>query len=334
MPMKSRTNYELDKPSTNREERHTRLSGPADLTHAAPPAQGRDTPGLDRVGLAALALSVLLLSASWPVIKIAITAGAGPLWFAEGRAVFAGLTGTAMVGLLGRLRLPRRRDWPAILGVGLFQLAGFYALGHVALAFVSAGRTAVLANVATIWMVPLSILVLHEPIPARRWIAAGLGLLGVAVLMGPWAIDWHSRQVLIGNIFLLGAGLSWSIAMVTLRRFVPSLTMLELLPWCFLLASVALLPLVLTEAFGHWNGRAIAAIGFMGFLAGPLGTFCVMLATARLPAMVASLGFLATPAAGLLLSAAMLGEHLGSGLLGGAALILAGVAAAAWPARQ
>ncbi len=191
-----------------------------------------------------------------------------------------------------------------------------------------------LANVTTIWMVPLSILVLHERVPARRWVAAGLGLAGIAVLMGPWAIDWHSREVLIGNAFLLGAGLAWSIAMVTLRRFVPRLTMLELLPWCFLVAAVALLPLVLTEPVGHWPARAIAAMGFIEFVAGPFGTLCVMQATARLPAVVASVGFLATPAAGLLLSSAMLGETLGPDLLGGTTLILAGVGVAAWPARR
>ena len=281
-----------------------------------------------------LAASVLLLGAGWPVTKLAIIDGAAPLWVAEGRAVFSGLTGTVLLAVLGRLRMPGQRDLPAILSVGLFQLAGFFALGHAALAWVPAGRTAVLSNVTTIWMVPLSILVLHESMPPRRWLAAGFGLLGVAVLVGPWAIDWRSRPVLIGHGLLLGAGLSWSVAMVTVRRWRPGLSMLELLPWCFGVASLALLPLALGEPVGRWTGMGIGAMAFIGLVAGPFGTLFVLQATARLPAMVSSVGFLTTPAAGLLLATLLLGEPLGPDLLLGSGLILSGVAAAAWPARR
>ena len=77
-----------------------------------------------------------------------------------------------------------------------------------------AGRTAILANTTTIWVVPLSLIVLHEHIPPRRWLAAGFGLAGVVVLMSPWAIDWSSRNVLVGHGFLLGAALSWSVAII------------------------------------------------------------------------------------------------------------------------
>ncbi len=69
-----------------------------------------------------------------------------------------------------------------------------------------AGRTAILANTTTIWVVPLSLIFLRERIPRGRWIAAGLGLAGVAVLVNPLAIDWASGSVLIGQSSCLGAG--------------------------------------------------------------------------------------------------------------------------------
>jgi O-acetylserine/cysteine efflux transporter len=69
-------------------------------------------------------------------------------------------------------------------------------------------------------------------------------------------------------------------------------------------------------------------------VAWPVGTWCVMQASATLPAMVASVGFLATPAMGLLLSTWWLGEPLGADLLAGSALIPGGVACAAWPERR
>ena len=154
------------------------------------------------------------------------------------------------------------------------------------------------------------------------------------MLVGPWAIDWGAREVVIGHAFLLGAGLSWSIAIVTMRRWTPASPVLELLPWCFGLASLVLLPLTLSEAPGAWRGTAGSAMIFVGLVAGPFGTLCVLEATARLPAMVSSVGFLAAPAAALVLSTVLLGEGLGPDLLFGSALILGGVAVAAWPGRR
>jgi drug/metabolite transporter (DMT)-like permease len=145
-------------------------------------------------GLVQLFTSVLLLSSGWPLTKLAIELGSTPLWFAEGRAVLSGLTAAALLAAWGRLRAPRRADVSAVVMIGVFQLAAFFAFAHLAVAWVPAGRTAVLANTTTIFIVPLSLLVLHEPIPARRWLATGLGIGGIVVLMGPWAIDWTSGQ--------------------------------------------------------------------------------------------------------------------------------------------
>lgn len=265
--------------------------------------------------------------------KTALAGGAAPAWFAEGRAVLAALASAAVLALAGRLRVPGRRDLPALLLLGLLQIGGFFAFTHAAIAWVPAGRTAVLSNTTTIWIVPLSLLLLREPIPPRRWAAAALGLLGILVLTGPWAIDWSSSRTLAGHALLLGAALSWSVAMVGVRRWPPLLSMLELLPWAFAVAAAALLPLALGDPLGGWDGRAGAALAFLGLLAGPVGTWCIMQSTVALPVVVASLGFLATPAIGLLLSALWLGEPITADLLAGAALILGGVAVATWPER-
>jgi O-acetylserine/cysteine efflux transporter len=287
-------------------------------------------------GLVQLGASVVLLASAWPVTKQAINLGASPMWFAEGRAVFSAVMAFAVLGAMRRVRLPGRKDMPALLGVGLLQLAVFFAFAHLAVAWVPAGRTAILSNVTTIFIVPLSVFVLKEHIPPRRWVAAVLGLAGVVVLMGPWAIDWSKREVVIGHLFLLGAAAGFGSAIVIVRRFPPALSMLQLLPWCFALASVALLPLALVHGggIGTWPGPALGAMVYIGGLAGPVGTWCVMQAAATLPAMVASVGFLMTPAAGLLLATWWLGEPLGWDLLAGTALILGGVAFAAWPMRK
>jgi drug/metabolite transporter (DMT)-like permease len=112
--------------------------------------------------------------------------------------------------------------------------------------------------------------------------------------------------------------------------------MLELLPWCFGVATFALVSLALWRGggIGSWSAPSLWSLAYIGVLAGPVGTWCVMQVAATLPAMVASVGFLMTPAAGLVVSTLWLGEALGADLLLGSALILGGVAAAAWPRKR
>ncbi len=295
-----------------------------------------EAPPVPLRGVAVLLISVLFLSSGWPLTKLAIQHGAAPLWFAEGRAVLSSTVATVLLGASRRLVLPRRRDLPAVLTVGLFQLAAFFAFAHLAVAWVPAGRTAVLSNTTTIFVVPLSVLVLRERITIRRWVATVIGLVGIAVLVGPWAVDWTSRQALIGNFFLLCAALSWAIALITVRRVPPAHTMFELLPWCFLVGALALLPVVLIEepraALGA-GGASWGPLLYIGLLAGPFGTWGVMEAAVLLPAVVSSVGYLATPAVGILLSAWILGEAITPDLVSGTVLILLGVGLAAWPGR-
>ena len=288
---------------------------------------------LPAAGLAQLGGAVVLLGGAWPVTKLAIAAGADALWFAEGRATLSALATFAALAAFGRLRLPGRADLPALLAVGLFQLAGFFALAHAAVRYVPAGRTVILVNTTPLFVVPLSLLVLHEAIPPRRWVAVVLGLAGVVAMTGPWAIDWAAPGVLLGHAFLLGAAGAWSVAIIAVRRFPPRLSMLEILPWCFALGAAALLPIAWQHDPGRWTAPALGLLGFIGVAAGPLGTWCVMQAALTLPAIVASIGFLSTPVVGLLIAALWLGERIDAGLAIGSALIVGGVGIAAWPRR-
>lgn len=56
-------------------------------------------------------------------------------------------------------------------------------------------------------------------------------------------------------------------------------------------------------------------MGYIGLIAGPIGTWCILEASAALPAVVSSIGFLVTPAFGLILANLALGEKLTPDLL-------------------
>lgn len=286
-------------------------------------------------GLLPLAGAVLLFSSAWPVTKEAIAHGAAPVWFALGRTALSALVTLALLAALGRLAVPTRRDMPFFLAVGLAQLALFFICVHLALVWVAAGRTSVITSVTLVFTVPASVLLLREAVPPRRWVAVALGVGGIALLIGPWSIDWAAPGVLLGHLFLLVAAGAVGVPMLVIRLRPPTLSMVQLLPWSFGLASLVLLPFaVAMEPPGQWAGPALAALGYVGALAGPIGTWCYLLTMVHLPVVVASVGFLMTPAVGLILATLWLGEPLGADLLLGTALILGGVAVSVLPGAR
>ena len=284
-------------------------------------------------GLLQLLASIVLLSSAWPLTKIAVAAGSTPLWFAEGRAVLSGLTAVALLAALGRLRLPVRADLPAMFAIGGLQIGLYLVLAHEAVAWVPAGRTAILANTTTIWVVPLSLIFLRDNF--RRQVVGGRPGIGwrdsadqsagnrldvgqrpyrphLFAGCGPRLVDRHHRHPSGGT----------------------ETPMLELLPWCFLVGSIILAPLLWWHAPDGSLGHATTswwALAYIGLIAGPLGTWCIMEATAKLPTLVSSVGFLTTPAISLILANIFLHEPFTADLLAGSALIMAGVGFAAWP---
>jgi drug/metabolite transporter (DMT)-like permease len=272
-----------------------------------------------------LLLSVVLFGGAWPVSKDAFR-DATPLWFALNRAGLAALVSAVLLAALGRLRWPGRADLPTVFAVGLLQLGCFFALMHLALGILPAGRSAILGNVTVFWLVPLSVWVLGEQVSPRRWLAAGLGLAGVAVLMAPWQWGGAAPDAGLGYAMLLGASLSWSIAIIVTRRFPPQRSILELLPFCFGLGALLLLAVALwREPGGGIGPGALWHALFIGAIAAPVGTWATIEAARHLPGILTAVGYLLVPALGVVVSNLWLGEPLGWDVLVGGALIVISV---------
>ncbi len=271
-----------------------------------------------------LIISVLLFAGVWPISKDALR-HATPLWFALNRATLAALVTTLALAAFGRLKWPVRQDVPAVLALGLLQLGGFFALMHTALGILPAGRSAILGNVTLFWLIPLAVWLLGEKVSRLRWAAAGLGLVGVVVLMAPWEWPGISGSVVTGYVMLLCCSLLWSLAIIVTRRWPPSRSVLELLPYCFGLAALMLAPIALwREPQGGIGAGALWQAAFVGGIAAPIGTWATIEAGRRLPGTIVSVGFLVVPALGVVVSNLWLGETLGwDVVLGGALIVLA-----------
>lgn len=272
-----------------------------------------------------LLVAVVLFGGVWPITKHALS-DSTPLWFGFWRAALAAITCAAVMAALGRLRLPAWRDLPALLGLGVLQIGAFFAFTHAAVGMIPAGRTAILSNVTIFWLVPLSVWLLAERVSPMRWLAAGVGLLGVGVMMGPWALDWGAPGVVLGHAWLLCASLAWSVAIIILRRCPPSAPLVELLPGAFLLGALimAVVAAVLEPA-GGVGASSWGVVFLIGAVAAPIATWAVSESTRHLNAVVSSLGLLLAPVVGVALATLWLHEPLGLDLMLGGALIVVSV---------
>lgn len=286
---------------------------------------------MTRQVLPPLAAAILLFGAAWPVTRAALDLGATPIWMAFARSALAAAVLAAALALLGRLRRPARADLPAILLVGIPQLTLFFALANAGAGLAGAARTGILSN-ATLLFVPfLSLLALpQEPVRARTWAATATAALGVALLAGPWAIDWRASGALAGHGLLLAAALAWAMTLVGLRRWPPAAPTFDLLPWAALLSALLLGPLaLLLEPHGGIPLPAWPHALAVGALVATLGTAALTDLSRRVPAARAAILLLAVPLTGAVVAHLWLGEPIGWPLAVGGLLIGAGVALAA-----
>lgn len=281
-----------------------------------------------RAALWLLVAVVLLWGGNWPIMKVGVSV-IPPIWFAILRTVIGALTLFGVLLATGRFAWPDRRDLPIVLSIGFLQIAAFLVLVNVALLYVGAGRSAVLAYTTPLWVVPGAILFLGERANALKLAGLGLGLGGIAMLFSPAAVDWGDRQVLFGNLLLVLAAACWAVGILHVRGRQWRLSPLQLLPWQLLIGQPLLVPLAFwlegPPDFA-WTPEVVAILAYNGPIASGFCYWAVMAVTRALPAITTSLSLLAVPAFGLVASTVALGEALGLPLIAGCLLILGGVA--------
>ncbi|MGJ3262927.1 MAG: DMT family transporter [Salinarimonas sp.] len=304
------------------------MGGPID--HGAARDGLHERGGRRRVATAylLLVLVILLWGANWPIMKIGLDS-IPPLAFGAARMAIGAMTLFALLAATGRLAAPTRRDMPVVLSEGLLHMAAPIALMNLALQHVEAGRSAVLSFTTTLWIVPVAILVLGERVTPSKALGLAVGLVGVLVLFNPAALDWSAREVVIANALLMVAAGTWAAAILVARGRALVRTPLQLTPWQLLVAAgVLLVPALLLESADdvRWSLELALVLGFNGPIASGFCFWAALVVARDLPSIEASMGFLGVPVAGVLFSAAVLGEALTPSLVAGLAGIVVGIA--------
>ncbi|MEZ5332202.1 MAG: drug/metabolite exporter YedA [Thermoanaerobaculia bacterium] len=233
---------------------------------------------------------------------------------------------------------PTRREWGWSAVVGALLLLGGNGLVCLAETRVPSGLTALLVAMVPLWMVVLEALRPGGSAPPRRvWWGIGLGLVGVAFLVGPSSLVGGEGVDPIGALTLTAATLLWAAgSLVSRGAGLPASprmsTALQMLTGGGLLVVVGL---ALGEG-GRFDAAAaspksLLALGYLivfGALAG-FSAYVWLLRVAS-PALVGTYAFV-NPVVAVLLGWALAGEALSpriglaAGLIVGAVALITGM---------
>jgi drug/metabolite transporter (DMT)-like permease len=278
-------------------------------------------------GLVLLAVVVLAWGTMWPVNK-ALLEYMTPIWSIALRTCISTLALFAIsLGATGVVT-PKRGDAPVLISMVLLHMVGFTILSQLALQFVPAGRSTVLAYTSVLWAPVFAAVFLKERLSPRRALGLGLGVLGLLVIFNPVAFDWNDGRAVAGNAALLVAAVLWAASIVHNRSHAWCSSPFQLAPWQALLAAAILVPAAFAiegPPIVTWNVRSVLLLLFAGIPGTALAYWAAAVSSSELPASTTSLGLLGTPAVSIVVAIGLLGEEPTVSLIVALALLLLGV---------
>jgi drug/metabolite transporter (DMT)-like permease len=288
-----------------------------------------------RTALLLFAIVVVTWGLNWAVTKV-IVHSVFPLWATAIRTAIASVTLLVVQVARGEFILPRRGDWPVVFAIALLHMVAFSALVAFGLKFAPVGRSIVLGYTTPLWVVPGAALFLKEPMTRARLAGTALGLFGLVAMFNPLAFDWSDNDALVGSALILLAALCWAANILYVRAHKWVSTPFQLTFWQTLLATCVLSTLAaLFDGVPQiaWSPSLAAAFCYGGMFGTALAYWAMAMVNRSPPAATTSLGILATPVIGVVVSTLALGETIDISLLLAMAMILSGIAVGTIPLR-
>lgn len=269
------------------------------------------------VPLAILVCLILIWGYLWIPGKIGVSHSSAFVWAAM-------RTLPAYVLLLGLLPVLRRPLRPRALGltalVGLLQVSGFVGFSSAALVTAGAGHTGMLANTWQFLILILAWVVLGERLEGSQWLAVGLGIGGLVLIIEPWRM-----RGVVSSLFALAAAVCFAGGAVAVKvlRGRHRVDLLSFTAWQGFLGSLPLAVLaVLFPGDGiRWSSAFGWSLAYSILIGTALGALLWLHVLDLVPANIAGLANLATPVVGVLAAYLQLGERMSTAEIAGMVLV-------------
>ena len=273
-----------------------------------------------------LGVVVVILGMNWPFMAVGLRS-ISALWMSAFRLVGAAVTLFVLAASTGRLSLPPKEDYPIVVSVAARQAVMFVLL-FSALEIVPAGRSSILIWTASLWTVPIAVIFIGERMNRMRTLGLTVGIAGVLLVFEPAGFDWTDGRVVVGHVMLLSAAMVQAAVSVHVRHHSWTSTPLGLLPWQMLTAAVPVLAVALvTDGLPTiaWTPQLAAIVIYQGTFASGFAIWGQLTVLRGYSAISTNLALMTIPVIGLTSSAVLLNETLGTAVVGGLVLVLAGV---------
>ncbi|ATG36805.1 integral membrane protein PecM [Phaeobacter piscinae] len=249
------------------------------------------------------------------IVTTSLLPGQSPLLVALLRALPAGLLLMLMVRQLPPL------SWvPRLLVLGALNFSIFWSLLFVAAYRLPGGVAATLGAVQPLVVVFLSALMLKTPVRMAAVLAAGLSILGVALLVLTPSAELDGIGVFAG----LAGAIAMAAGVVLSRKWQPPVSLLTFTAWQLTAGGLLLFPVTLWSlpAVPQLSGANLLGLAYMSLIGGAATYVLWFRGIARLePSVVSLLGVL-SPLSAVILGWVFLGEVLTAKQAIGAGLAL------------
>lgn len=264
------------------------------------------------LGFVLLAALGPLWGLNWPLMKMALVEI--PVWWYRAMTVCIGAMGLLAISFLanGTIRLPRS-DFKALAGCVVFNIVGWHMFTGYGVSLMPAGRASIIAFTMPVWAAILGTYFLGEAMTRYKVAGLILGVLGLALLIGPDLIVLQTAP--LGALFMLGAAISWAIGTVLFKKHNWSTPVAAIAGWQLVGGALVITPgaMMLEPVPDLTTLSTNVMLGLVYLLAIPM-VFCqwaYFKVVSIFPAAVAAIGTLLVPVVGVYSSAFMLGEHVG-----------------------
>jgi drug/metabolite transporter (DMT)-like permease len=225
----------------------------------------------------------------------------------------------------------RREDYGRLVVMSILGHVGFQICFIEGIARTTASSAALIFGSSPVVVALLSHLSRHERIRLVSAIGTVLGFFGVYLIVGgrPPGDAKTAETILVGNLLIVGAVLSWSGYTILTRDLLRRYSPLRITTATFLLGTIMLIPLALPSALRQeWS--AVSPMSWAGLVYS--FSFALVVCYIIWNRSVKKVGNVRTtvysnlvPVLGTLFGVWLLGDRLTAGLWTGAACILTGI---------
>jgi len=280
------------------------------------------------LALWAAGLTVLTWSSSYAAISYGLRV------FTPGELAFLRfLIATACFAVLmvfGLIKLPARRDWPAVVLLGLVGQVGYQLFLGYGMTHMSAGGAAVIISMVPAVTSVLAVLRLKESVGRRAMLGLGIAFAGTLLVTVGRGREVHLEPT---ALLIFGAVLCSSSYFVFQKPVLARSSALGFTAATLFVGALGMLPFAthLPQKLLHVSPAQLGSALYLALVPTVIGFFCWSFALARAPAsQIASFLYL-QPIGAFVIAWLWLGEVPTWLIVGGALLAIVGVLLATAP---